>query len=72
MTYALAGGTAVPPGVCEYKRGWPGQIQSRKMAGRFKFTKLRTYIASQRSYTDGTPSTSAPRVLILTGYCGVL
>ena len=23
------------------KRGWPGQIQSRKMAGRLKFTKLR-------------------------------
>ena len=63
MTYALAGGTEVPAVACGYKRGWPGQIQSRKMAGRFKITKLRTYIASQRSYTDETPSTSAPRVL---------
>ena len=29
------------------KGGWLGQIQSRKTAGRFKFTKLTTYIRSQ-------------------------
>ena len=53
------------------KGGWLGQIQSRKMADRmrFKFTKLSTYIASQWSYTDATPSTSVPRVCILTAYC---
>ena len=39
-------------------------MQSRKMAGGFKFTKLRTYMTSQCSYTDGT---SAPRVCILMG-----
>lgn len=69
MTYALAGGTGVPSGACGYKSisikgGWPGKIQSRKMVDRFKFTNLRTYMASQCSYTDGT---SAPRVCILMG-----
>ena len=37
------------------KGGWLGQIQSRKMAGRFKLTKLSAYIANQRSYADATP-----------------
>ena len=37
------------------KGGWPGQIQSWKMVGRFKLTKLSAYIASQRFSTDETP-----------------
>ena len=49
----LAGGTDVPPGTLGYKRGWPGQIQLRKMVDKFK-----AYLASQHS----APTQMEPQV----------
>ena len=57
--------TEVPPDTCGYKGGLARPNPIKENGRQIQFTKLSTYIASQRSYTNATPSTSAPRVRTL-------